>query len=115
LTAAKMTPDMDSLCNVELEDEVNVPTNTNIFAVQSKDQVDSLSVSTRSKLRPRNFVAIPPFLLATVNEAIGISNGDAAEVLAAAVKGIKEFDEGHRNDEDYVDKAKEKCVEFVSR
>ena len=113
LTATKMTPDMDSLCNVESEDEVNVPTMSNILAVRSKDQVDSLVVSTRSKLRPRNFIPIPPFLLSTVNETIGMTNGDAAEVLVAAVKGITRFDEENKNDIDYVDKAKEKCSDLV--
>ena len=113
VTALKVTPDIDKLCGIESVDEVNVPTNSQLFGLTNKDQVAGLSTSTRNKFRPRNFIPIPPFLLSTVHDTVGKSNGDAREILVSSVSFIKKFDEDHKDDVTFVDKAKDKCKTFI--
>ena len=112
-TASKMTPEIDVLCKVKSENEVSIPTNSQLFGLSSVDQVDGLSTSSRNKFLPRNFIPIPPFLLSSVHEAIGKSNGDAKVVLTESVREIKKFDDDHNDDHEFVDKAKDKCKAFV--
>ena len=112
-TATNAIIDEGVLSNVESDAEVNVPTTTNMMNVTTIEQVDSLNTSTRSKFRPRNFIPVPPFLLSIVDKAIQESNGDVKLVLLECIKGIKKFDEDHAADTEFIDKAKEKCKDFL--
>ena len=48
-----------------------------------------------------------------MHETIAELNGDLKAVLLKAVKKIKEFNEAHDGDNEYADKARSKCKNFV--
>ena len=108
-----MTPDIDVLKEVPSDTAIQIPTMANLFEVSSIDEINALTVGTRSSFRPRNFIPIPPFLLDSMHETIAESNGDSKVVLLKAVEKIKEFDTTHDGDEEYTDKAKSKCKNFI--
>ena len=95
-----MTPDIDVLKEVPSDTAIQIPTMANLFEVSSIDEINALTVGTRSSFRPRNFIPIPPFLLDSMHETIAESNGDSKVVLLKAVEKIKEFDTTHDGDEE---------------
>ena len=113
LTTTAMTPDVKTLKRIVSDDPIQVPTITSLFKVTNNDQLAALAASTRISFRPQNFVPIPPFLLDSVNQAIVSLNGNAATVLLKTIKAIKEFNSSHADDDEFVDKAKTKCSNFV--
>ena len=108
-----MTPDITILKKIELDTDTPVPALANLLNVKTNEEVVELTVSTRAKYRARNIIPIPPFLLDIVYEVIAKKESDAITMLVDVVKGIKEFDTTHAGENEYKDKAKNKCKEFV--
>ena len=86
-----------------------VPTPTQIFGIATLDDVDRLTTSATLSQKVRNFIPVPPFLVDVVFQA----NGNVKVMLLNSIKAIKQFDTDHAGDDEYDDKAKTKCKEFV--
>ena len=112
-TTWTMTPDIDILSKKPTLAAVATPTPTNLNGVISIENVEALALSASIVYKPRNFIPIPPFLLRTVQNTISEHNGNAKQVLLHSVQAIQEFDTAHANDDDYADKAKSNCKEFL--
>ena len=112
-TAVAVNPDIDILCKIPTGVAVAVPSTTNILNVSTIEQIEGLTTSATVTYKPRNFIPVPPFLLETIFENISKSNGQASIILLAVVKAIKDFDNLHANEEDYIDKARSKCKDIL--
>jgi hypothetical protein len=112
-TTWPMTPDIDTLCTNIDGDPVAMPTTTNLVGLTTLESVENLTLSATIRYKPRNFIPIPPFLLKTIQETITNHNGDAANTLLQSAKAIVNFDNEHANDDEYVDKARNKCKDLL--
>ena len=112
-TSLTMTPDIDILCDKSGGAAVPVPTMTTIMGVTTVEEVDAMTNGASTTFRPRNIIPIPPFLLKVIVEMISRRVQDAKELLVKVVQEIKAFDSIHATDEEFRDKAKQKCKDFV--
>jgi hypothetical protein len=112
-TTWTMTPDTETLCKSPLGEAIGTPTATNLNAVTTIESVADLALSATITYKPRNFIPIPPFLLQIVQKTIAEHNGDASYVLLNSAKAIVAFDNEHAGDEEYQDKAKATCKDFL--
>ena len=108
-----VTPDIDILCKKPEGDAIPTPTPTILNGISSLAHIEALELSATISYLPRNFIPIPPFLLKTVHDTIASHNGDAKQVMIASAKAITAFDVTHATDDDYNDKAKTKCRDFL--
>ena len=112
-TTWPMTPDIETLCKDPEGEPVATPTPTNLIGLTTLENVEDLTLSATIKYKPRNFIPIPPFLLKIVQENVATHNGDASHILLQSAKAIVAFDNEHAGDDEYVDKAKAKCKDFL--
>lgn len=112
-TTWPMTPDVELLGKAPEGAAVPVPTPTALNALTSLEGVTALTNSATITYKPRNFIPIPPFLLTTVQETISGQNGQANHVLLNSAKAISAFDNDHNDNDEYVDKARTKCKDFL--
>jgi hypothetical protein len=108
-----MTPDTETLCRTPTGDAVGTPTTTNLNGITTVETVNNLQLSATITYKPRNFIPIPPFLLKVVHETIAEHNGDATYVLLNSAKAIVKFDNDHADDEEFKDRAKVNCKDFL--
>ena len=108
-----VTPDTDILSKKPEGNATPTPTPTDLNKVTSLANVEALELSATITYLPRNFIPIPPFLLGIVHKSIADYNGDAKQVLLASAKAITAFDITHAGDDEYKDKAKPKCKDFL--
>ena len=112
-TTWPMTPNTEILCKTPEGAAVATPTPTHLNGLTSIDNVEALNLSATITYKPRNFIPIPPFLLKIVQQAIAENDGHANHVLLQSAKAIVAFDNEHAGDEEYADKAKAKCKDFL--
>ena len=108
-----MTPDTETLCKTPEGDAVGTPTPTALNGLTRIETIENLELSATITYKPRNFIPIPPFLLEIVQETIESHNGDSSHILLNSAKAIVAFDNEHSENEEYKDKAKAKCKEFL--
>ena len=113
-TSSFMTPEVDTLSKVPSATAVAVPTINHVLGAKTVEEVNNLTISATVTYCPRNLIPIPPFLLETIAKAIGEAKGDARVVLTKCSETIKQFDTDHNTDENYKDKAKQKCKDIVN-
>jgi hypothetical protein len=104
--------DSFTLCEKPAGPAIAVPTATNILAITSIADIEALSDGTTT-YEPRNFIPITPFLCKTVNESIKTNKGECKELLLAIVLAIKAFDSEFDANDEYNNKAKQKCKELL--
>ena len=93
LTAVAVNPYIDKLCKTPTGTAVAIPSTTSILNISNIEQIEELTVSVPVTYKARNFIPVPSFLLKTIFENISkSSNGQAAPILLAVVKAIKDFD-----------------------
>ena len=63
--------------------------------------------------KPRNFIPIIPFLCKAISESIEKDQGDSKLLLIKVIQAIKNFDTTHNTDDEFVDKAKQKCKDLL--
>ncbi len=108
-----VTPDLEALLKKpEARDLRSVPTPTNLLNPENLGALATLQTGS-TEVKPRNFSAVPPFLVRTMHQSIIASKGDPLSALVAAVTIINQFDEEHADDEDFQDKAAQKSKQFI--
>ena len=108
-----VTPDIEVLCKNPSGTATPVPTTTALMGIKTSAEFDTITVGTRRTYTPRNFIPVIPFLVGTISTTISKTDGSAKEVYLEVLKAIKEFDSKHASDNEYVDKAKNKCLEMI--
>ena len=108
-----MTPDTEILGKKPEGDAIPTPTPTTLNNVTSLANIEALELSATISYLPRNFIPIPPFLLGTVQESIATHNGDAKQVMLSSAKAITAFDITNAGNDEFKDKAKGKCKDFL--
>ena len=108
-----VTPDIEILCKQPTAAAAPVLTITSLLSIKASADFDTTTSGTRSTYKPRNCVPVVPFLVQPISKAIISSDGSAREVYLEVVKAIKAFDSRHDDDNEYVDKAKNKCKEIL--
>ena len=111
--AAIVTPNIDTLLSIESAAAVQVPTMTNLWSVSTIEDINNLVAGATTTYRPRNFIPLVPFLLIDANESILKNNGSAKELLLSIIKSMKNFDTIHQGDDEFKDKAKNKCKDII--
>ena len=104
-----LTPDVDMLVALPLQNPEPIPVLNNLLAVTSINEVDALTNGQQTTFTPRNFIPVPPFLVTQISSIISEKDGNAKEVLIEVARVIKEFDTKHSNDAEYTEKARQKC------
>ena len=110
--ATQMTPEAITLFEKPTGTAVAVPTATNILSITSIDDIEALTDGTTT-YKPRNLIPITPFLVKDINEGIKQNRGDGKALLLAVVLAIKNFDTQFDGNEEYTNKAKQKCKEIL--
>ena len=108
------TPDIETLIKTPEGAALAVPTTTNILQVSTVEDVDALTNGASTVYKPRNFIPITPFLCQDISESIERNQGDSKLLLTDVVQAIKNFDTIHTADDDFADKAKQKCKDLLS-
>ena len=108
------TPDIQQLLGLSTN-ETSVPLINDLMEVKLEDEYQNLKTTSRSKYSARNFIAIPPFMLFKINEAILQYDGDSTQVLIAVISVIKEFDQitTSTNEAIFFEKAIDLCKDIV--
>ena len=111
-TAFPMIPDVEVLGEDSSDTAVAVPTSTQLFAINTAEDIENLTNST-TRVKVRNFIPVPPFLVEVIHKSINEFDGDVKQILFQSIKAIEEFDKVHSGDNDYKEKAKSKCKDIV--
>ena len=112
-TTNVVTPDLEILLKKpDARDLRSVPTSTNLLNPENLDNLATLQTGS-TEVKPRNFSAVPPFLVRTMHQSIIASKGDPLSALVAAVTIINQFKENHAHDEEFTDKAAQKSEHFI--
>ena len=111
-TAFPMIPDIEVLGEDPSDTAIAVPTATQMFAINTVDDIDNLTNST-TRVKVRNFIPVPPFLVEVIHNTINEFDGNIKQILFETMKAIKDFDDAHSGDTEYKEKAKLKCKDIV--
>jgi hypothetical protein len=111
--ATSTTPDMDALLDIADGQALAVPTPTSLLQVSSIEDIDALTNGASTVYTPRTFIPITPFLCRVIVESIEQDNGDSKELLIKVVQAIKNFDTEHNTDNEFKDRAKQKCKDLM--
>ena len=103
------SPDAAVLFRPPLQDAFEVAKREDIMNCSSLQDVENLQASTSQSIRARNFVAVPPFLVKVLGNSIAVNKEDTNKILLDVIVAIKEFDEAHKDDADFKEKAAIKC------
>ncbi len=108
-----VTPDLTVLLKkTEAMDACSIPTPTNLLNLDNLNELAALQTGS-TEIKPRNFTAVPPFLVMTMHQSMVASHGDPLAALVAAVTIIKHFNNAHTDDEGFIDKATQKSKQFI--
>ena len=107
------TPDVEILFKQPHPNAVAVAKRDDIMNCTSIENIENLAQSQSQTIRPRNFIPVPPFLVRTLNDSIAINKANTNQVFLDVITEIKVFDEVHKDDDDYKDKAAVKCKQLV--
>ena len=91
-TIGFITPSIDDLVSLPIENPEPVPKMEDYMKVSNIRDAQNLVVHQESSFSPRNFIPIPPFLLEAVERTIDFNRGDATELLVRVIEDIKDFD-----------------------
>ena len=91
--------------------ETAMPTPTSLFGITT---AGGLALATGStNLKARNFSPVPPFLLNEISDTIKAKDGAAIYVLTAAITAIQAFDAANIDNDEFSEKAKDECLQFI--
>ena len=91
--------------------ETAMPTPTSLLGFS---EVGNQVLATGStSIKARNFSPVPPFLISQVSDIIKAKDGSATHVLLAAITTIQSFDAANADNEDFPEKAKDECLQFI--
>ncbi len=104
------TPDASVLFRPPHQDAYDVAKREDIMNCTSLQDVENLAASGGSQtIRARNFVVVPPFLVKTLGDSIAVNKENTNKIFFDVIVAIKEFDEAHKDDADFKEKAATKC------
>ena len=89
-----------------------MPTPTNLLGISTAETAAALATGS-SNLKARNFSPVPPFLVNPLASAIKANDGSVIHVLMTAISSIHNFDTVNADDDEFVEKAKDECLQFV--
>jgi hypothetical protein len=107
------TPNVEVLFRQPHPDAYAVAKREDIMNCTSIDDIANLAVSQSQYIRARNFIPVPPFLVRTLNDSIAINKANTDQVFLDVITEIKVFDEVHKDDDEYKEKAATKCKMFL--
>jgi len=107
------TPDAAVLFRPPHQDAYDVAKREDIMNCVSVQDVERLAASDTQSLRARNFVPVPPFLVQTLNESIVANKAKTSQIFLDVIMAIKEFDEIHKDDDEFKEKATTKCKQLL--
>ena len=111
--ATSTTPDIDTLAETPEGAAIAVPTMTSLLQVSTIADIEALTNGASTVYKPRNFIPIIPFLCKAISESIEKDQGDSKLLLIKVIQAIKNFDTTHNTDDEFVDKAKQKCKDLL--
>ena len=91
--------------------ETAMPTPTSLLGFSEGGNQVLATGST--SIKARNFSPVPPFLISQVSDIIKAKDGSATHVLLAAITTIQSFDAANTDNEDFPEKAKDECLQFI--
>jgi hypothetical protein len=107
------TPDADVLFRQPHPNAYEVAKREDIMNCSSLQDVENLQASASQSIRARNFIPVPPFLVRTLGDSIASNKANTNKILLDVILKIKEFDEAHKDDAEFVEKAATKCKMFL--
>ena len=107
------TPDAEVLFRQPHPDAYAVAKREDIMNCSSIEDITNLVASQSQNIRARNFIPVPPFLVRTLNDSIAINKANTNQVFLDVITEIKVFDEVHKDDDDYKERAATKCKKFL--
>ena len=109
-----ITPDVKVLSKLPFANAEPIPVVNHLFAATTVDEVNALTNGQQTTYLPRNFIPVPPFLIDSISSTIKDNDGSATMVFLEVVKEIKNFDTAHASDQEYKEKAKQKCKDLLA-
>ena len=103
------SPDASVLFRAPSPEAYEVAKREDIMNCTSLQEVENLQASTSQSIRARNFIAVPPFLVKVLGDSIETNKEDTNKIFWDVIVAIKEFDEAHKDDADFKEKASMKC------
>ena len=103
------TPDTAVLFRAPHADPYAVAKREDIMSCSSVEEVDNLQASQSQTIRARNFIPVPPFLVRILGKSIAANKADTNKIFLDVIIAIKEFDEAHKDDAEFKEKAATKC------
>ena len=107
------SPDEEALFRQPHPNAYQVAKREDIMNCISIEDVNNLVPSQSQTIRARNFIPVPPFLVRTLNDSIAINKANTSQVILDVITKIKEFDEVHKDDDEFKEKATTKCKQFL--
>ncbi len=107
------TPDAEVLFRQPHPDAYDVAKREDIMNCESLEDVENLAASGSQSIKARNFIPVPPFLVKTLSDSIAVNKEQTNQIFLDVIKAIKDFDEGHREDEEFKEKAATKCKQLL--
>ena len=111
--AILVSPDADTLFKEPHATAYKVATRERIMNCSTLEMVSELVDSDTQSLRARNFIPIPPFLIRPIATSIDSNKGNPGKILFDVIQAIKDFDEAHKDDASFTEKAAIKCKLFL--
>ena len=108
----QMTPDTMTLYEKPTGAAVAIPIAINILSVTTIDDIDAFTDGTAT-YKPHNFIPLTPFLCKEVSEGITKNQGDYKTLLLTVMLAIKKFDAEFDGNDDYTNKARQKCKDIL--
>ena len=112
-SAILVTPDADELFKEPHNAAHKVAKREDIMNCTTIEMVRALIDSDTQTIRARNFIPVPPFLIRPISVSIGKNKGNPEEILFEMITIIKDFDELHKEDASFTEKASIKCKLFL--
>ena len=107
------TPDAAVLFCQPPQQAREVAKREDIMNCSSLQDVKDLKGSASQSIRARNFIPVPPFLVKTLGASIAVNKDDTYQIFFDVITAIKEFDEAHKNDAEFKEKAATKCKQLL--
>ena len=107
------TPDAKILFRQPHPQAYEVARREDIMNCSCLQDVKDLKESASQSIRARNFIPVPPFLVRTLGKSIAVNKEDTYKIFFDVITAIKEFDETHKDDEEFKEKAATKCKQLL--
>jgi hypothetical protein len=111
--AILVTPDSDALFKDPHATAYKVAKREDIMNCTTVEMVRALVDSDTQTIRARNFIPVPPFLIRPLSTAIEAHKGAPEAIFFDMITAIKDFDELHKEDASFTEKAAIKCKLFI--